>query len=121
MLSTTEAKYIELSTGLRDLIPIRRLIAELAASLSLHRDEVSKVCTVWEDNNGALTMANAQFPSMTPRSKHIAVKYHWFREHLKKGEIEVKKIDTKFQKADIFTKGLLRAEYESKRKMLMGW
>ena len=57
---------------------------------------------------------------MTPRSKHIAVKYHWFRSHLQEGEIEVRRIDTKVQKADIFTKGLARREFEDKRSMIMG-
>jgi hypothetical protein len=58
---------------------------------------------------------------MTPRTKHIGIKYHWFKEHIVEGEIEVRSIDTKVQKADIFTKGIDRREFENKRKMLMGW
>ena len=57
---------------------------------------------------------------MTPRTKHIAVKYHWFKSHLRDG-IEIKKIDTSIQKADIFTKGLKVVEFEKKRFMIMGW
>ena len=37
------------------------------------------------------------------------------------GAIEVRRIDTDKQLADIFTKGLKRVEFVSKRKMLMGW
>jgi hypothetical protein len=76
---------------------------------------------VIEDNAGCMVLANAQLPNMTPRTKHIAIKYGWFRSHVKEGEIEVVKIDTKLQKADIFTKGLKRDEFESKRKMIVGW
>ena len=66
-------------------------------------------------------MAMAQFPNMSPHTKHIAFKYHWFRSHLEKGVIEAKYINTKEQRADIFTKGLTTQEFELKRRMLMGW
>jgi len=120
-LSTTESEYIALSTAMRQLLPLRQMINEVAEIFGVERKRLTKLSTVWEDNNGALKMANASYPNMTPRSKHIAVKYHWFHSKLKPGEIEVKRIDTKVQKADIFTKGLTRKEYEDKRKMLMGW
>jgi hypothetical protein len=58
---------------------------------------------------------------MSPRTKDIACKYHWFREQLIPGEIEGLRTDTKKQQADIFTKGLVKAEFEPKRKMLTGW
>jgi hypothetical protein len=47
-------------------------------------------------------------------------KYDPTDETHRKGEIEVRSIDTKVQKADIFTKGLDRREFENKRTMLMG-
>jgi hypothetical protein len=58
---------------------------------------------------------------MTPRSKHIAVVYHWWRYHAERKETEVIKIDTKIQQADILTKGLARPQFEELRKLLMGW
>jgi len=120
-LSTTEAEYIALSTAMRHLLPVRELMQELGQALQLDRDEVSTVSCVWEDNNGALTLANAPYVNMTPRTKHIAAKYHWFRSKIEPGKIEVLRIDTKMQKADPFTKGLARVEFESKRFMLVGW
>jgi hypothetical protein len=120
-LSTTEAEYIALSTAMRELIPIRLLLQDVGTIFELKRNELTTVSCVWEDNNGALTIANSAYPNMTPRTKHIACKYHWFREHLVPGEIEVMRIDTKLQRADIFTKGLPRPEFESKRKMVAGW
>ena len=120
-LSTCEAEYIALSSAMRTLLPLRELLHTLSDSLKIERDKISKVCAVWEENNAALKLANAPFPNMTPRTKHIAVKYHWFKENIKEGEIEVRSIDTKIQKADIFTKGIAKKEFEEKRKMIMGW
>jgi len=74
---------------------------------------------VFEDNNGTLALAN--LPPLTPRSKHIAVCMHWFREHICLGQIHVVKVDTKAQIADIFTKGLTREAFERIRLLLMGW
>ena len=118
--STAEAEYISLSTAMRALIPVRRLFLTLASTLGISHDETTKVCAVWEDNNAALKMANSEFPNMTPRTKHIAIHYHWFKQFLG-DEIQVQAIDTKVQKADIFTKGLPKKEFEEKRKMILGW
>jgi hypothetical protein len=35
-----------------------------------------------KDNVGALTLANLELPQMTPRSKAIGVRYHWFRQYV---------------------------------------
>jgi len=82
--------------------------------------------TIWEDNVGALTLAKMELPRMTPRSKHIALRYHWFRQYAsvddgKDGGIVVKTIGTKDQLADIFTKGLGPTLFEGLRKELCGW
>ena len=119
-MSTMEAEYIALSAALRDLVPMRELICEVAAALSLN--EAMKCRTyskVFEDNNGCLILATS--PKLMPRSKHIAVKYHWFREHVRKGKIHIIKVATDKQKADIFTKGLPTETFYNIRKLLMGW
>ena len=75
-----EAEYIALSTSCRELLPLRNLVKEIAIAVQVNVDEVATMKTnIWEDNMGALTLANMELPRMTPRSKHIAVKYHWFR------------------------------------------
>jgi hypothetical protein len=58
---------------------------------------------------------------MTPRSKSIAIKYHWFREHLQPGEVEMKPISPQEQLADVFTKPLFPVNFERIRKQLLGW
>ena len=76
--------------------------------------------TIWEDNSGALK--NAEKKRITPRTRHINVIYHWFWQHI--GEdtgLEIAKIDTTEQLADIATKALERTTFEKIRKLLMGW
>ena len=120
-LSTTEAEYIAMSQGMRDLIPLRTMLQELIASLNLNGNgNATDNSTVFEDNNGAIKTAES--PKLTPRTKHIAVKYHFFKSHIgrKKG-IELSKIDTEEQKADILTKGLSSIKFKQIRKLLCGW
>ena len=77
--STMESEYIACSTACRDILPLMDLVNEVSLAVSLQADEVADVfCTIWEDNIGALTLAHLELPRMTPPSKHIAVKYHWF-------------------------------------------
>ena len=120
-LSTLESEYIALSTAIRELIPLRRLLTEVGLALNLPFTKPSIVqSTCFEDNNGALGLANT--PRLTPRTKHIAVKYHFFKSKIgvDKG-IVIQRIDSACQKADIFTKGLPLETFETIRKLLMGW
>ena len=119
-LSTLEAEYIALSQGMRDLVSARRLMAELGKRMDYKLDKHSHVSKVWEDNTGTQNLANSKGPLMTARTKHIGIKYHWFRSMIGE-EIEILRIDTKEQRADIFTKGLTRFNFEQIRKRVMGW
>ena len=120
-LSTCEAEYIALSQAMRDLLPMRRLLLEIGQKLELDFSKPAIVhSTIFEDNTCALGLA--QSPRMTPRTKHIGVKYHFFRSWIgvAKG-ILIEHVDTLHQKADIFTKGLPGEKFQVMRKMLMGW
>ena len=43
---------------------------------------------------------------MHGRSKHIEVKFHFLREKVNRGELEVRHCSSEAQLTDIFTKGL---------------
>ena len=120
-LSTTEAEYVALSQSMRDLLPMKSLLSELIKMIGAYNNDlrVTTKSTVFEDNNGARILATS--PKMTPRSKHIAVKYHFFQSKVDSGEVEVVRVDTTQQKADIFTKGLAPESFENVRRLLMGW
>jgi len=75
-------------------------------------DETNMHITIHEDNVGTLILGQLEPRRMTPRSKHYAVKYHWFREHLIPRKITLVKIATNEQLGDIFTKGLNRIAFQ---------
>jgi hypothetical protein len=80
-LSTMKAEYVALSTSCKDLFPLLNLIHELAGACGLPvRKNTNLHVKVHEDNVGALTLGQLEPRRMTPRSKHYAIKYHWFRE-----------------------------------------
>jgi hypothetical protein len=120
-LSTMEAEYNALSTAMRDVIPFRARCSAVIKSVGYDSepDTVFRT-TVWEDNAGALTLANLEPGRQTPRSKHYCVRMHWFRSHLNEG-VTVKKIASADQKADILTKGLPVKTFQTIRMLLCGW
>ena len=83
-------------------------------------EEASVKSTVFEDNNGALQLALS--PKLTPRTKHIAVKYHFFKRNIGEDKvITTKRVDSVENVADIFIKGVQGNLYSQLRKKLMGW
>ncbi len=66
-LSTMEAESIALSTAMRQFLPTKSLITEILKAYGIERDEAATVTTVWEDNNGALILANTKLPKLTPQ------------------------------------------------------
>jgi hypothetical protein len=56
------------------------------------------------DNESAIRMADN--PVEHSRTKHIAIRYHFLRDHQQRGDIEIAYVSTKEQLADIFTKPL---------------
>jgi len=118
-LSTTESEYISLSQSLRDVIPLMNLLQELQPMIRTKFFQRAVHCTVFEDNEGALELART--PKMRPRTKHIALKYHHFREHVRRGTIIPEPINTKDQIADLFTKPLARDQFQILRRRLSGW
>ena len=118
-LSSTEAEYIALSQALREVIPLMQLMKEakrrgldIAPKASIH-------CTAFEDNTGALEMARV--PKMRPRTKHLNIKYHHFREYVKAGKISIQHVSTEDQVADMLTKPLSPEKYEKHRTALVGF
>ena len=124
-VSTMMAEYVALSTAMRDLLPLKRLVKTVAkVVIGDENVKVTAKSDVFEDNNGALCVAT--LPRITPQSKFFAVKLHFFREHVRtesnpNGEIHIQKIATDQQLADIFTKGLVEDKFTPLRDKLMGW
>ncbi|GAX15565.1 hypothetical protein FisN_3Hu032 [Fistulifera solaris] len=119
-LSSTESEYTGLSYALREAIPIMELLKEMKAKgfdVLDHRPKVH--CRVFEDNSGALEIATTH--KWRPRTKHLAVKLHHFRDYVVRKEITIHKIGTENQPADILTKPLNTELLRRHRKAIMGW
>ena len=119
-LSSTESEYIGLSYALREVIPIMETLKEMKRLKFPIKSTIPKIhCKVFEDNSGALEMAKTH--KYRPRTKHINVKFHHFRDYVTRGEISIHKIDTSEQLADYLTKPLNKESLEPLRMMVMGW
>ena len=118
-LSTTESEYIALSTACRELIHLKELLNEVQEAVGIPKVEVNCHAKIFEDNTACEELAKV--PKNRPRTKHIAVKYHHFREHVRKGTFQVQRVSTKDQYADIFTKLLPEPLFKALRKGIMGW
>jgi hypothetical protein len=118
-LSTTEAEYIALSQAMREALPIIWLMEEAKQQGIPVLNATPKVhCKVFEDNAGAIEIANVS--KMRPRMKHLNIKYHHFREEVRKGTISINHTKTEDQIADIFTKPLPEVPFVKFREK-MGW
>ncbi|GJT91710.1 retrovirus-related pol polyprotein from transposon TNT 1-94 [Tanacetum coccineum] len=67
-------------------------------------DIIYEEVPIFCDNTSAIEISNN--PVLHSRTKHIDIRYHFIRDHILKGDIELHFIPTQCQLADIFTKPL---------------
>jgi hypothetical protein len=119
-LSTMEAKYVALSSSCRDIFSLIDITKELSSTFDLQVNANMHI-EIHEDNVGALALEKLEPHQMTLRSKHYAMKYHCFREHIGPRNIELVKISSEDQLGDLFTKGLSDIKFSWLQKKHMGW
>ena len=95
-LSTTEAEYMAATQACKESVWIQRLLEELG-----HKQE--KI-TLFCDNQSALHIARN--PAFHSRTKHIGVQYHFVREVVEDGCVDMQKIHTTENLADVMTKSI---------------
>eukprot|EP00731_Ephydatia_muelleri_P036346 Em0239g7a len=105
-LSTTEAEYVALGAATQEVVWLRRLLSDIKASPKMPT-------IISEDNQG--TIAIARNPVYHARTKHIDIKYHYVREALMDGVIDLVYCPTQQMTADILTKPLSRDRFETLR------
>jgi hypothetical protein len=94
-LSTMEAEYVALSTSYCDLFPLIDITNKLCTALQIEMQaETHMHIKLHKDNVGALILGKLEPQRMTPQSKHYAVKYHWFCEHIGPQNIQLIKISS---------------------------
>ncbi|KAL7523409.1 hypothetical protein ACHAXR_000164, partial [Thalassiosira sp. AJA248-18] len=118
-LSMTESEYIALSMAMREVLPFLNLMSKIQKFLLMHKSKPKFFCTVWGDNRSYIKVAES--PKFTTRTKHIALKYHHFRQFVSNGTVYIQPIDTIEQTADILMKPLDGVKFTCLRKKLCGW
>ena len=110
-LSTSEAEYVALSTATQEAVWLKKLLTDLGAV-------PDKATVIMEDNQGAIAMARN--PVGHARTKHIDIRYHFVRECVAEGTIELVYCPTKLMLADLLTKPLPREQFERLRSACFG-
>ena len=106
--SSMEAEYIACYFLVQEIVWVRALLK----SIGFARRQPT---IVHIDNKSALSLANN--PVHHHRSKHIDIKYHWFRSMIQDASVYLQYIKTDDQRADILTKvltGILFFKHVSK-------
>jgi len=109
-LSTVEAEYIALCMAASELIPIHRVLQELSIHSPLqcdlsHPPGQLPPSTIFEDNTSCIALATKDVYHK-PQTKHISLKYHQFKDYIQSVTLQVVKVPTASNIADIFTKPL---------------
>nr|GEV21144.1 retrotransposon protein, putative, unclassified [Tanacetum cinerariifolium] len=101
-ISSTESKYITLSGCCAQILWMRSQLSDYGLGFNkipMYRDNKSVI---------ALCCNNVQHS----RSKHIDIRYHFIKEQVENGVIELYFVNTEYQLVDLFTKSLGRDRIE---------
>ena len=84
-LSSTESEYTGLSYSIREAIPIINILEEMSKYHQLSTIKPKLYLKVYEDNVGAIEMANNH--EYRPRTKHLNIRLHNFRKYISSGKL----------------------------------
>nr|GEY20890.1 zinc finger, CCHC-type [Tanacetum cinerariifolium] len=108
-LSSCESEFMAATGAACQALWLKRLLSELTGwkeeRITLKVDNVSAIGLV-------------RNPVFHGRSKHIDILYHFIRECIENGHINVEHVSGKLQRADILTKALPRLKFVTMRQML---
>jgi hypothetical protein len=96
-LSSAEAEYMAVSAAVTEIIWVRSLLKELG--FEQHQPSVLRC-----DNKPAIAIANDD--AHHARTKHIDIRHHFIRDHVRRGDVVVDWIPTAQNHADVLTKAL---------------
>ncbi|XP_043687786.1 uncharacterized mitochondrial protein AtMg00810-like [Telopea speciosissima] len=100
--SSTELEYRAIANAAAEITWLQSLLKELGMYMA-------QAPILWCDNVGATYLtANPVFHACT---KHVEIDFHFVRDKVAKGDLDVRFISTKDQIADIFTKALASKRY----------
>ncbi|GJT80228.1 retrovirus-related pol polyprotein from transposon TNT 1-94 [Tanacetum coccineum] len=95
-MSSAKAKYVAAAGCYASILWMKSELSDY----DIHYKMVPIFC----DNTSAIAISNNLV--IHSRTKHIDIRYHFIRDHILKGDIELHFIPTEYQLANIFTKPL---------------
>ncbi|GJU49952.1 retrovirus-related pol polyprotein from transposon TNT 1-94 [Tanacetum coccineum] len=101
-MSSAEAEYVSLSACCAQVIWMRTQLLDYG--FRYHK------ILIYCDSQSAIAISCN--PVQHSRTKHIDIRYHFIKEHVEKGTIELYFVETEYQLADLFTKALPKERFE---------
>ena len=96
-LSTTEAEYVSMSKGMKDLLFIKMCLNYIKMKVDLPM-------VVLIDNIGAIEMLDSKTGQC--KTKHIDTRFHWIKQYVDDNQVKVDYIKSENNVADMLTKNL---------------
>jgi len=109
-LSSTEAEYVSMSEGMKDLKFLYMCLRYLQMRVDLPM-------LVFIDNIGAIEMLESKNGKC--RTKHVDTRYHWIREYILDEMVKVMYVKSEDNVADICTKNLQGKLYDKHSNALV--
>ncbi|GJZ29242.1 retrovirus-related pol polyprotein from transposon TNT 1-94 [Tanacetum coccineum] len=101
-MSTAEAEYVSLSACCAQVIWMRTQLLDYGFKYN----RIPMYC----DSKSAIAISCN--PVQHSKTKHIDILYHFIKEHVERGTMEIYFVGTKYQLADLFTKALLKERFK---------
>nr|GEV19418.1 retrovirus-related Pol polyprotein from transposon TNT 1-94 [Tanacetum cinerariifolium] len=101
-MSLAEAEYVSLFACCAQVLWLRTQLTNYGFNF----DKIPMYC----DSQAAIAIASN--PLQHSRTKHIDVRYHFIKEQVKKGIVELFFVGTEYQLADQFTKALTEDRFK---------
>ncbi|GJV32033.1 copia protein [Tanacetum coccineum] len=101
-MSTAEAEYVSLYACRAQVIWMRTQLLDYGYKYN----RIPMYC----DSKSAIAISCN--PVQHSKTKHIDIRYHFIKEHVEKGTVEIYFVGTEYQLADLFTKALPKERFE---------
>ncbi|TFY78270.1 hypothetical protein EWM64_g5745 [Hericium alpestre] len=108
-LSSTEAEYVAMTHAAKEVLWTRAFLGEIISPFD-------KPTTLYADNQSAITLAKDNL--YHARTKHIAIRFHFIRDIVERGEVDIVYCPTADMAADVLTKPLTRPKMEKMRGLI---
>lgn len=109
--STTEAELLGVAHAGKELIALKRLLADLAI-------DVKSSLKLYNDNQQTIRLIVSEHGRVTTKLRHVDIHNMWLKQEHGRGTFKVEYLPTELMPADGLTKNLSRARFEHFRALL---